>query len=152
MRKKIMRFFCFPPVKKTTLFFLTTLLLFFAVPVLAFQQQERTIKGKITDENKAPLANVSVTLQGSNKSVMTDTNGNFEISVPSAKAVLQITSVGYVAKEIIVGNQTAITVSLTLTSKQLSDVVVTGYGRSSKKNITGSITSISSENFNQVVT
>ncbi|OQP61761.1 SusC/RagA family TonB-linked outer membrane protein [Niastella vici] len=147
-----MRFFCFALVQKTTLFFLITLLQFFATPVLAFQQQERTIKGKITDENKAPLANVSVTLQGSSKSVMTDPDGNFEIIVPSAKAVLQITSVGYVAKEIAVGSQTTITVALTLTSKQLSDVVVTGYGKTSKRNITGSVTSISSENFNQVVT
>ncbi|WP_245843601.1 SusC/RagA family TonB-linked outer membrane protein [Niastella vici] len=152
MRKKVMRFFCFALVQKTTLFFLITLLQFFATPVLAFQQQERTIKGKITDENKAPLANVSVTLQGSSKSVMTDPDGNFEIIVPSAKAVLQITSVGYVAKEIAVGSQTTITVALTLTSKQLSDVVVTGYGKTSKRNITGSVTSISSENFNQVVT
>src|ERR1043165_312311 len=100
MRNKTRRFCCFPlPLKTTTLFILTTFLLVFAAPVLAFQQQERTIKGKITDENKAPLANVSVTLQGSSKSVMTGPDGNFEISVPSGKAVLQITSVGYVAKE-----------------------------------------------------
>lgn len=147
-----MRFFCFPLAQKTTLFLLTALLLFFAAPVSAFQQQERTIKGKITDDSKAPLANVSITLKGSSKSVMTDANGNFELTVPSAKAVLQVTSVGYVAKEISVGNQTSIIVTLTLTSKQLSDVVVTGYGKSSKKNITGSITSINNENFNQVVT
>ena len=147
-----MRFFCFPLAKKTTLLLLTAWLLLFALPVLAFQQQERTIKGKITDETNAPLANVSVTLQGSRKSVMTDADGNFEITVPSAKAVLQFSSVGYVAKEVSVGNQTSITVALTLTSKQLSDVVVTGYGKSSKKNITGSITSINTENFNQIVT
>lgn len=147
-----MRFFCFPLAQKTTLFMLTTLLLFFAVPVLAFQQPDRTIKGKVTDENNAPLANVSVTLQGSRKSVMTDEGGNFEIIIPAGKATLQFTSVTYATKEVAVGNQTTINVALTLQSKQLSDVVVTGYGKSSKKNITGPITSISSDNFNQVVT
>jgi TonB-linked SusC/RagA family outer membrane protein len=147
-----MRFFCFPLVKKTTLLLLTAWLLLFALPVLAFQQQDRTLKGKVTDENNAPLANVSVTIQGSSTSVMTDPNGNFEIKITGAKAVLQITSVGFVAREVTVEKQVSLHVALTHQSKQLSDVVVTGYGKSSKKNITGSITSITSDNFNQIVT
>ena len=147
-----MRFFCFPLAQKTTLSLLTAWLLLFAVPVLAFQQPDRTIKGKVTDDNNEPMANVSVTLKGSRTSVMTDPDGNFEIKLSNTKAVLQFTSVGYVAKEVTVGNQTSFNVTLTLQSKQLSDVVVTGYGKSSKKNITGSITSINSDNFNQVVT
>lgn len=149
-----MRFFCFPHAKKTTLFSLTGIaacLLFFAAPVLAFQQPDRTIKGRVTDENNAPLTGVSVTLQGRHKAAVTDEDGKFEIAVPSGKAVLQFTSVGYVAKEVPVGSQTTLVVVLSLQSKQLSDVVVTGYGKSSKKNITGAITSINNENFNQVV-
>jgi TonB-dependent starch-binding outer membrane protein SusC len=152
MRKKIMRFFCLPLAKKTTLSLLTALLLFFAAPVFAFQQQDRTIKGKVTDENNAPLANVSVSLRGSSKSVMTDEGGNFEMTIPSGKAVLQFTSVSYVAQEVSVGNKTSINIALIHQSKQLNDVVVVGYGKSSKRNITGSITSINNENFNQVVT
>ncbi|SEN97064.1 SusC/RagA family TonB-linked outer membrane protein [Niastella yeongjuensis] len=131
---------------------ITALLLLFALPVLAFQQQDRIIKGKVTDDNKAPLPSVSVTLRGTNKSVTTDESGNFEIAVPAGKAVLQFSAVSYVAREVAVGNQTTINTTLTLQSKQLSDVVVVGYGKSSKRNITGSITSISNENFNQVVT
>lgn len=146
-----MRFFCFALAKKTTALYLTACLLFFAAPVWAFQQQDRTIKGRVTDENNSPLSGVSITLLGNRKSVMTDNDGKFEITAPSGKAVLQFTSVGYVAKEVPVGNQTTLVVMLAQQSKQLSDVVVTGYGKSSKKNITGSITSISSENFNQVV-
>jgi TonB-linked SusC/RagA family outer membrane protein len=152
MRKKIMRFFCFPLVKKTTLPLLTALMLFFTLPGLAFQQQDRTIKGKVTDDNKAPLPSVSVTLRGTNKSVTTDESGNFEIMVPAGKAVLQFSAVSYVTREVAVGNQTTINTTLTLQSKQLSDVVVVGYGKTSKRNITGAITSISNENFNQVVT
>ncbi|HUP11499.1 MAG TPA: TonB-dependent receptor plug domain-containing protein, partial [Niastella sp.] len=152
MRKKIMRFFCFTLVKKTTLSLLTAWLFLLAVPALAFQQPERTVKGKITDDNKAPLANVSISVQGSKNSVMTDAEGNFTITVPSNKAILLLSSIGYGNKEVLVGNQTTLNIALTLASKQLSDVVVTGYGRSSKRTITGSVTSISSENFNQVVT
>jgi TonB-dependent starch-binding outer membrane protein SusC len=152
MRKKIMRFFCFTLAKKTSLSLLTAWLLLLAVPALAFQQQDRTIKGKVTDDNKLPLANVSVSVQGSNNSVMTDADGNFTLTVPSNKATLLFTSIGYGTKEIPIGNQATINITLTLSSKQLSDVVVTGYGRSSKKNITGAVTSINSDNFNQVAT
>lgn len=147
-----MRFFCFSLAKKTILPLLTAWLLLLVVPALAFQQQEKTIKGKVTDDNKAPLANVSVSVQGSNNSVMTDGEGNFTITVPSNKAILLFSSIGYGNKEVSVGSQTTVNVALTLASKQLSDVVVTGYGRSSKRTITGAVTSISSENFNQVVT
>jgi TonB-linked SusC/RagA family outer membrane protein len=150
MRKKIMRFFCFPLAKKTTLLFLTTAYLLLLTASVWAQEANRTIKGKVTDENNAPVPGVSVTLQG--KTVMTDGEGKFEIPVSGQKAVLQFTSVGYVTKDVPVGNESSISVVLTLQSKQLSDVVVTGYGKSSKKNITGSITSVSSENFNQIVT
>jgi TonB-linked SusC/RagA family outer membrane protein len=136
---------------KTTLWVLACLLLT-AGPLSAFQQPSTIIKGRVTDENNHPLPGVSVTIQGSRTSVMTNEDGQFEIAVQSNKAVLQFSSVGYVARDVQVGNQTSLTVTLALQSKQLSDVVVTGYGKSSKKNITGSITSISNENFNQVVT
>lgn len=147
-----MRFYCFTLAKKTILPVLTAILLLFAVPALAFQQQDRTIKGKVTDDNKAPLPNVSITLRGTNKSVMTDEAGNFEITLPAGKAVLQFSAVSYVTKEVSVGSQTTINATLSLQSKQLNDVVVVGYGKTSKRNITGSITSINNENFNQVVT
>lgn len=147
-----MRFFCFTLAQKTSLSLLTAWLLLLAVPALAFQQQDKTIIGKVTDDNKAPLANVSVSVQGSNNSVMTDAEGNFTITVPSNKAILLFSSIGYGNKEVSVGNQTTLKITLTLASKQLSDVVVTGYGRSSKRTITGAVTSISNENFNQVVT
>ena len=151
MRKKLLRFFCFPLVQKTTLL-LTAWLLLLTAPLLAFQQQERTIKGRVTDETNAPVAGVSVTVQGAGKSVMTDADGKFEISTNAPKVVLQFTSIGFVAQQIAAGKQTTIDVVLVQQSKQLSDVVVTGYGKSSKKNITGSITSVTSENFNQIVT
>jgi iron complex outermembrane receptor protein len=148
----MMRFFCFALTQKTTFPILTAIMLLFAVPALAFQQQDRTIKGKVTDDNKAPLPSVSITLRGSNKSVMTDEAGNFEITIPAGKAVLQFSAVSYVTKEVSVGSQSTINAVLSLQSKQLNDVVVVGYGKTSKRNITGSITSISNENFNQVVT
>src|SRR3954464_14969394 len=113
--------------KHTTLPLLTALLLLFALPVLAFQQQDRTIKGKVTDDSKAPLPGVSITVRGTNRSVSTDESGNFEITIPAGKAFLQFSAVSYVTKEVSVGNQTIINTTLTLQSKQLSDVVVVGY-------------------------
>ncbi len=133
MRKKSCVFFVSRLPKKQPYFYLRHGYSCLQCLHSAFQQQDRTVKGKVTDENNAPLANVSVSVQGGNKSVMTDAEGNFEIPVSSAKATLLFSSIGYSSKDVSVGNNTTINVPLIHTSKQLSDVVVTGYGRSSKK-------------------
>ena len=61
--------------------------------------------------------------------------------------MLQVTFVGYDAQEIIAGNQSNLDFKLVPASKQLSDVVVTGYGKSSKRDITGAVTSVAAEDF-----
>src|SRR5579885_1803416 len=119
MRKTNARFLCFPHFPKTMLFLFTAWLLLLTGPLMAFQQQDRVIKGKVTDENNAPIAQVSITLQGTPKTVVTDANGNFEITVTGPKAVLQFTSIGYVAREFTVTNHTSINVVLSQQSKQL---------------------------------
>ena len=55
-----MRFFCLPLVRKTTLPMLTALMLLFTLPVLAFQQQDRTVKGKVTDDKKMYKGKVQI--------------------------------------------------------------------------------------------
>ena len=126
-------------------------LLFLAIlsfPVMLFAQSARTVKGLVTDENNTPLSGVSVMIKGTHKTTVTDGDGRFSISVPGNDAKLQFSYVGYTAKEIAAGEEKSLTVSLAGRGSQMNDVVVTGYGQSSKRTITGAITSVSAEEFN----
>src|ERR1700754_4651562 len=129
--------------------------LFLSVTSLAFQQPPEGIKGAVTeikgvvtDENNVPLSGVSVQVKGGHKAVVTDTEGRYSISVKGAEDIIQFSYVGYVPREVKAGNGKPLSITLTSKGGTMNDVVVTGYGQSSRKNITGSITSISSADFN----
>lgn len=132
--------------KKFLLIFLS-----FMMHVIVFAQT-KTIKGTVRDSADLPLAGVSIAAKSSHAKTATDGNGNFSIDVNTSTRLLQFTAVGYEMVEKEISGNTAIQVRLIPAAKQLSEVVLTGYGKSNKRNITGAITSISSENFNQVVT
>ena len=123
------------PVRALLLLFPT---LFFFSSAIAFQPG-RTITGTITDENNNPLQGVTVQVKGTKRVILTGTNGTFSIPVTSASPVLQITYVGYEPAELTPGGEDRIDAKLAPLTKQLSDVVVTGYGKSSKRDITGAV-------------
>jgi TonB-linked SusC/RagA family outer membrane protein len=114
----------------------------------AFSQTGKTIKGTVTDEKNEPLPGVSVVLVGTTVGVMTDAKGNYSLNVSGESAVLKFTSIGYTSKEVRVGTNATINVNMLPDAKQLKDVVVIGYGTSSKKDVTGAITSVKAEDFN----
>ncbi|MCQ6957141.1 SusC/RagA family TonB-linked outer membrane protein [Mucilaginibacter aquariorum] len=114
----------------------------------AFSQTGKTIKGTVTDEKNEPLPGVSVVVAGTTVGVMTDIKGNYSLNVSGENAVLKFTSIGYTSKEVRVGTNTTINVNMLPDAKQLKDVVVIGYGTSSKKDVTGAITSVKAEDFN----
>jgi TonB-linked SusC/RagA family outer membrane protein len=114
----------------------------------AFSQTGKTIKGTVTDEKNEPLPGVSVVLVGTTVGVMTDAKGNYSLNVSGESAVLKFTSIGYTSKEVKVGTNATINVNMLPDAKQLKDVVVIGYGTSSKKDVTGAITSVKAEDFN----
>ncbi|MEO9802784.1 MAG: TonB-dependent receptor [Reichenbachiella sp.] len=99
------------------------------------------LKGKITDENGEGLPGVSVLIKGTTKGTVTDLDGYYSISAP-ADAVLQVSYIGYSSQEILVGNQTAIDISLVPDITQLEDIVVVGYGTQKRSDITGSISTV----------
>ena len=78
----------------------------------------------------------------------TNTNGEYSIAVPDANAVLLFSFVGYMAQEVIVGNRTNINITLKVDNKALEEVVVVGYGTVKKSDLTGSVSSIKSEEIN----
>jgi TonB-dependent starch-binding outer membrane protein SusC len=115
---------------------------------MAHAQSARVLKGVVTDENGVPLAGVSVMVKGSHKAVITDAEGRYSISFNSPEPILQFSYVGYTPQDISAGDQKTLTVALASRGGQMNDVVVTGYGQSTKKSITGAVASISSEDFN----
>jgi iron complex outermembrane receptor protein len=134
-------------MKSTTrLFFLFFLLL--SVTASAFQPGPRTIKGVVTDENNLPLAGVNITVKGSSRTVTSDAEGKYSISADGTSFILQASYVGFITKEIHAGKESDINITLVSAAKQLNDVVVIGYGTAAKKDVTGSITTVKSEDFN----
>jgi TonB-linked SusC/RagA family outer membrane protein len=143
MKKLYNDFFRLTKIKGNWQYLLLLIVFAVATPALA---QVRNVSGTVTDEKAQALPGVMV----SNNSIntMTDAEGKFTIRVSGPADVLKFTMMSFVEQTITVGNNTNITVSLPPDLKQLKDVVVIGYGTSSKKDLTGSITTVKAEEFN----
>lgn len=90
------------------------------------------------------LVGVNVVIKGTTNGTVTDVDGNFSLSVPRG-GTLVFSSIGYLPREVVVENQTRLDVVLDVDVKSLEEVVIVGYGQQKKKDITGSISSISHE-------
>ncbi len=122
-------------------------LLFFSV-LQQSMAQDRTIKGSVQDERNNPVAGASVTVKGSAIGTAADSMGTFTLSVPARANTLVISSVGYSNQEVNITGKTSVTINLTSPSAALSDVVVVGYGTARKRDLTGSVSTISSKDLN----
>jgi iron complex outermembrane receptor protein len=138
---------------KNTKIFMTRLSLVGLLLFLSLAQafaQNKTITGKVTDSKTGqPLAGATVQPKGSKTGVSTSAEGTFSINVSSNVTVLVITSVGYDAQNVTIGNETSINVSMSTSNTNLNEVVVIGYGTARKKDLTGSVTSVRAKDFNQ---
>ncbi|MDQ1089996.1 TonB-dependent receptor [Siphonobacter sp. SORGH_AS_1065] len=103
---------------------------------------DKTITGKVTDENNEPLPGVSVILKGTQRGTVTDGTGAFRFEIPENGATLVFSSVGFAPKEVVVGNQTSLNVVLSSDNKVLDEVVVVGYGTAKKSDLTGAVGSV----------
>lgn len=110
---------------------------------------DKIVKGRITDATGAALSGASISIKGSSVSALSDASGNYSISVPDDKTVLVISFVGYTDQEVVVGNRTAINISLQSSSSELTQVVVVGYGTQRKKDVTGAVKTVAAEQFNK---
>ncbi|MDB5121955.1 MAG: SusC/RagA family TonB-linked outer membrane protein [Mucilaginibacter sp.] len=125
------------------------LICFFALPVMA---QNKVVTGKVTDsKDGSPLIGASVAAKGSNIGAITDVNGGFRLSVPASETTLVVTYIGYVRKEVAITSST-LTISLDPNNNSLSEVLVVGYGTVRKKDATGAVVKVNSEDFVSGVT
>lgn len=116
---------------------------FFLFICSAFAQN--SVSGKVYDEKGQTLPGANIMLKGSTLTTMTDLEGNFKMSVPSASSVLIVSFMGYDQKEVTVANQRRIEVRLVPSSSNLNEVVVVGYGTQKKSDLTGAISSVSAK-------
>jgi TonB-linked SusC/RagA family outer membrane protein len=113
----------------------------FALPLYAWAQtpqQGRNVTGVVTDATGEPIIGANVVVKGTTNGTITDIDGQFVLSVPD-NAVLAISYIGYIGKELPIGNQTAFTIVLADDTQALDEVVVVGYGTMRKSDVTGSI-------------
>jgi iron complex outermembrane receptor protein len=123
--------------------------LLFAIISISVYAQERTVTGKVTDaKDGAPLAAASVVVKGSNKGVTTSADGSFAIKVPTGATALVFSYLNYASQEVVLDSKNTVNVSLAASTDQLSEVVVIGYGTSRKKDLTGSVSTVSAKDFN----
>jgi TonB-linked SusC/RagA family outer membrane protein len=127
-------------------------LLFFVLSAATVFAQTSTVTGKVVDETNQPLPGAAVTLKGTQKSTGTDANGNFRLlAVPNGTVTLEVTFVGYQTLDKVVNVSGNVTVDLNLvpSARSLNEVVVIGYGTEKKKDLTGSIATVTAKDFNQ---
>ncbi|GAB3504599.1 TonB-dependent receptor [Spirosoma knui] len=110
--------------------------------ISASAPKDNTISGLVKDEQGNELPGVSVVIKGTTRGTSTDKTGAFQLSVPDSRAVLVFSFVGYLKKEITVGNQTVINVTLAPDDQSLDEVVVVGYGTQKKANMTGAVSTV----------
>jgi len=105
--------------------------------------QQHVITGKVkSTEDGQELPGVSVVVKGTAIGATTDTNGNYTLDVPANGTTLVFSFIGMVTQEIEIAGRTTIDVFLATDVKQLSEVVVVGYGTQERENITGSVSSV----------
>ncbi len=111
----------------------------FTISILG-NAQERNVKGKVTDsETGEGLPGVNILVKGTTTGTTSDAKGDYAISVSANDATLILSFIGYLSKEVNIGNQTTIDVSLTPDLKQLDEVVVVGFGTQRKADLTGAV-------------
>jgi TonB-dependent SusC/RagA subfamily outer membrane receptor len=127
-------------------------LVLLTVAVVAAQAQSFKVTGAVSSsEDKEPLIGATVVEKGTNNGTTTDLDGSFELLVASAQAVLQVSYVGYELREIPLQGRQVITVELTPEYKLMQEVVVTGYKREIRSDVTSAITSVKSRDISKLV-
>ncbi|MBC7422170.1 MAG: TonB-dependent receptor [Ferruginibacter sp.] len=111
---------------------------------------DRQITGKVTDEKGIPLVGVNVTVVGQKVSVSTDANGNFSIAVAD-NAVLNFSYVGFKTMKVPVKNKTSLVVTLSLEVSNLNELIVVGYGKMKKSDLSSAVVNISSSDLQRTV-
>lgn len=120
----------------------------FVIGCLQLMAQTRTIKGEVTDaKNGEALIGATVMVEGEKGGTVTDFDGNFSLQVSSSAKKIKVSYIGYIDKVLSISDN--MKVKLESDSKALADVVVIGYGTARKSDLTGSVATVKSKDFNK---
>ena len=120
----------------------------FVIGCLQLMAQTRTIKGEVTDaQNGEALIGATVMVEGEKGGTVTDFDGNFSLQVSSSAKKIKVSYIGYIDKVLSISDN--MKVKLESDSKALADVVVIGYGTARKSDLTGSVATVKSKDFNK---
>jgi TonB-dependent starch-binding outer membrane protein SusC len=121
-------------------------LLLFSLLLLSFSFgaiAQNKITGTITDPQGQAIIGAAVKVKGTTIATSSDVNGKFSVSVPNTKSVVVVSFIGFVTKEELVGTKKVLNITLVDDTKVLNEIVVVGYGTVKRKDLTGSVSSVS---------
>ena len=110
-------------------------------------QQQKSVKGKVTDTSGSSLPGVSIVVKGTTNGTITDMDGNYSLSNVPGNAILQFSFVGMKGQEVVVAGKTSINVMLAEDAIGIEEVVAIGYGTQKKADVTSSVSTVKSTDF-----
>ena len=128
-------------------------LLFACFSQIAYAQEGKTVKGKVTSEDQflpEGIPGVTVLIKGMSVGTSTDMNGEYSLKIPNGATTLVFSFIGYQTQEVAIGIETTINAVLMPDIKSLEEVVVIGYGTSTKKELTGAVSVVDGKSIEKI--
>lgn len=116
-------------------------------------EDDGILNGTVSDDKGEGVPGASITLKGTSVGTMTDANGKFELQLPKGveRGTLVVTSLGYATKEVVFDGLADLNFSMAQSAGDLNEVVVVGYGTTTKKDLTASVATVTAKEFNKGV-
>jgi TonB-linked SusC/RagA family outer membrane protein len=114
------------------------------------QQQQKSISGKVTDEQGGPIPGANIVLEGYSTGTVTDGNGEFHLNVPDNTGILRISFIGFKAEKVNFQVGKAVSVVMTEDASDLDEVQIVAYGEQKKKLVSGAVSSIKAKDLENV--
>lgn len=122
--------------------FITVLIVAYLNSFALFAQETKSVMGTVLDADKQPIPGVNVFVKGTQVGTVTDLDGEFALSSLSQGSIIAFSFIGFETQEVIVGNQSELTITLLEDMGILNEVVVVGFGEQKKANLTGAVTTV----------
>jgi iron complex outermembrane receptor protein len=137
--------------EKNAIHWLCMVVLMMLIPCVMWAQNAKKVTGTVLDETGEPLIGATVMEVGTTQGTITDFDGNFQLSVSANATQISVSYVGYKSQTVKIPATGKVTVKMALDATMLQETVVIGYGVQRKSDLTGSVSNVSSKDFNQGV-
>ena len=128
-----------------------TMLLLVTLGISSFAYSQSTVSGKVTNSRGEAASGITVAVKNTNNATSTNAEGMYTLSNVASNATLMFTGVGITAYEVAVGGRTTVDADVATSVNSLDEIVVIGYGTARKRDLTGSVATVSEKNFNKGV-